>query len=101
MYAKGSTYLIVKGVEKWGGWVLSGFTTRKTKPSVGRDEIAIKLELKLPAALFQKPLLAASIDIDGDVPVMDISSETVQTIEEVIRAQSGLDVQLSVVSPDD
>ncbi len=99
-YAEGTTYLIVKA-RKHYGWELTGFRTRKTKPDVARDEVAIKLQLRLPTALFVKPTLGAQIRVDGDVPEIDLSPETVETIQDVIRSQSGLDVQLSIIEPDD
>ena len=99
-YATGTTYLIVSG-RKGYGWELGGFRTRKTKPDLARDEVAIKLELKLPAALFEKPTLGAAITVEGDVPTIDLSPETVETIQDVIRSTSGLDVQLTVVPPDE
>lgn len=103
-YAEGETYLIIQGVRARfgprGAYTLQGFTTRKTKPDVARDEIALKLKVRLPAALFEKPLLSASITVDGEVPQMDLSPETVNTIEDLIRSQSGLDVQLTVIDPE-
>jgi len=55
-YAKGSTHLVIKGTKnRWGAWFLGGFHTRKTKPDVARDEIALSLSLKLQAALFKTP----------------------------------------------
>ncbi len=99
-YAEGTTYLIVRA-KKGYGWELIDFRTRKTKPAVERDEVAIKIKLKLPTALFVKPTLGASITVEGDVPVIDLSPETVETIQDVIRSQAGLDVQLTVLQPDE
>lgn len=104
LYAEGETYLVVTAKQnrygQRGSMTLQSFTTRKTKPDVGRDEIAIKLKLKLPASLFVRPTLAAEIGIEGDVPTIDLSPETVTSIQDVIRAQSGLDIELTVVDPE-
>lgn len=100
-YAEGSTYLVMKAVQRYGSWVLCGFRTLKTKPAVERDEIALKLELKLPAALFEKPTLSATINVDADVPMLELSPETIHTIEDLIRSTAGLDVQLTVVNSDE
>ena len=99
-YAEGSTYLVIKGKRQYNSWQLQGFRTLKTKPDVARDEIALKLNLKLPAALFEKPTLSASINVDADVPMLELSPETIHTIEDLIRSTAGLDVQLSVVDPE-
>lgn len=102
-YATGETYLVMSAKKAYGysgALELYAFRTLKTKPDVGRDEIAIKLKLKLPASLFIRPTLSAEIGIEGDVPTIDLSPETVSSIQDVIRAQSGLDIQLRVVEPD-
>ena len=103
-YAEGSTYLIIKGTPcKYGPrgtYSLSGFQTRKKKPDVAADEVAVKLDLKLPAALFDKPLLSAKINVDGEVPAIELDSETVDNIENLLRSTTGLDVEISVVEPD-
>lgn len=104
-YAEGETYLIVSAKQSpygpRGRMTLQSFYTRKTKPDVARDEIAIKLKLRLPASLFVRPVLAAEIGIEGDVPTIDLSPETVSSIQDVIRAQSGLDIQLTVVGKEE
>ena len=99
-YVKGSCYLIVCGVNRgsnaYPAWELSGFTARKNKPAVDANEVAIKISLSLPVALFKKPTLEASIGIEGDVPVIDLTPETVSTIEDVIRSETDLNVRLEV-----
>lgn len=98
-YAVGETYLVVQGKKgHYRDWALQGFRCLKTKPDLARDEVAIKVSLRLPAALFEKPLLAASIAVDGDVPAIELEQKTIDTIQDVIRAQSGLDIKLEVVS---
>jgi hypothetical protein len=67
---------------------------------VGTDGIPHAQDLKLPAALFEKPTLGAQIKVDGEVPSIDLSPETVETIENVIRSTAGLDVELKIVEPD-
>ena len=99
-YADGEAYLVISAVEnRWGDWSLQGFHTRKTKPSVDSNQVALKLSLRLPVALFEKPLLAAAIRVEGDVPSIEVTPETVSTIQDVIRSTAGLDVELTVVEP--
>ena len=100
-YVKGECYLLVGAKKNWRQWEMQGFTVRKTKPDVGRDQIAMKISLRLPVALFEKPTLAATIDVDGEVPVLEIEPETIHTVQDLIRAQTGLDVELRVIEPED
>lgn len=96
----GETYIVVRGSRGQYGWKLSGFKTVKNKPAVDSDEIAIKVKLSLPVALFEKPTLAANIAVEGDVPVLELDAETVEAVQNVIRSTTGLDVELRVVDPD-
>ena len=104
-YAEGETYLVMKAVPgrygPRGSMTLQSFTTRKTKPAVDSDEIAVKLSIRLPAALFVRPTLAASIGIEGDVPTIDLSPDTVTTIEDIIKTETDLDIEIRVVPPDE
>ena len=103
--AHGSIYLIVQGRNSgsvsYPNWVLQSFKVLKQKPDLARDEIAIKVKLALPVALFEKPQLQANIEIEGDVPVIDLSPETIQNVQDVLKAEAGLDVCLTVVNHDD
>lgn len=100
--AQGEAYLVLRGVPpRYAGydWALRFERVVSKKPAVGRDEIALQLRIRVPAALFEKPTLGATISVNGDVPQMDLTPETVTTVQDLIRAQTGLDVQLTVVKP--
>lgn len=69
---------------------------RKNKPSTKQDEIAVKVSLDIPDALFEKPTLqiAAAVPEDsGHGPV--ITTEVADNLAEVIRQQTGLQVHIS------
>lgn len=104
-YVEGYCYLILRGCNTgsrvYPNWVLGSFNVRKSKPNVASNEVALKLSLKLPVALFEKPLLAATINIDADVPMIDLSPETITNIQDLIRSTAGLDVELTILSPED
>lgn len=102
VYAEGQAHLVVRGTKSrhGTGWVLNFVKVTTRKPELQSDEIAILLRLKLPAALFEKPLLTASISVEGDVPAFELDAVTKATIEDVLRSTAGLDVQLSLVKPE-
>lgn len=79
-------------------------TTKITKnpPSLNHDEICLQLNLDIPNKLFKKPLLTADIKIpDGAVSSPTINATVIENIEEEIRKQVGVHVQLTVVSPEE
>lgn len=98
-YAVGEAYLIIKGIKGNWGWQAKITEIRKNKPAVGSDEIAMLVHVKLPAALFEKPLLSAKVTVDADVPAIEFSEQTVSELRNVIRSATGLDVQLTVIPP--
>lgn len=90
------SYLVVKP-KNWSG--LSARLTSKV-PALGKDEVAIKLDVVVPDALFKRPQLRASVTIPESVvsaPV--ISAEVLDNIQEILTQQTGLDIKVSVVEP--
>jgi len=76
--------------------------TRKTKPSLDWNEVAIKLNLELPDALFQKPHLEASVVIPQEAAVNDIlTANVVANTKEAIESATGLKFVVSVVKEEE
>ena len=94
-------YVIV-GVKLRGegknAWVRGRPTVRvsKTKPSVAGNEVPVRIELRLPIALFQKPDLEAIITIPEEKTQFIITPEVQQNIADAIRAQTGMEISLRV-----
>jgi len=68
---------------------------KKNKPSVGADEVAVKVRVELPAVLFQTPQLEAKITVPDDSvtpPVLDL--EVRDNIEQMLIEQTGFDIRL-------
>lgn len=70
-----------------------------TAPSLRPDEIAVKLELKVPRALFTRPALQAQIVIAADKAPTIITAAVKDNIAEIVRQQTGLSITL--VEPKD
>lgn len=69
-------------------------------PALSKDEIAIKLNISVPDALFTRPQLQASVVIPEDAvtkPVLD--AQVLDNVREVIEQQTGMDVRVSLVEP--
>lgn len=63
------------------------------KPATGPNEVAIRLELELPAGLFTRPTLTAKVAIEGDAVPKEITAEALAGVEDCIRA-AGFDVRV-------
>jgi hypothetical protein len=71
----------------------------KGKPSLTRNEVAVKIELSLPRSLFVKPALEARIKVaDGDTQPPVIELEVQDTVEAILRDRTGFDVR--IIQPD-
>lgn len=69
--------------------------TRQTPP-LAPGERSVKLQLKVPRALFRTPSLMASITIPPDTAPPEITAETVSAVENALRAGTGLDFCITV-----
>lgn len=66
-------------------------------PRLGPSEIAIRIQLKLPRALFTRPLLNAEIEIPAAaVTPTKIETEVVNGIAKAIKDATGLAAHLTV-----
>lgn len=70
----------------------------KGKPGVDWNEIAMRLEINLPDALFSKPALEAVVTIPESVVMTPtIQSETVLNVQSAIETATGMEVRISLV----
>lgn len=83
-------YMVVnsRGAVKW----------KKYNPSLRFDEVAISTKLILPAALFKKPLIQATITIPPDAASpQEITAIVVEDAKQAISQATGLMVEIKVV----
>lgn len=79
------------------GWVI--FSRRRLlrvtmkPPALEAQEKAIRITLVVPATLFQEPVLAAQITLDGDLP-LELKDETVATLKQALLDIPHLHVDL-------
>ena len=87
----------IKAVKRYQGWQRSSITTSIAKPSTKPNEVAIKITLVLPDALFEKPQLTARIEIPNDaVTQPNLSADVQDNIAEALSEQLGINVSISV-----
>jgi hypothetical protein len=73
----------------------------KAKPALRANEVAIRLNVELPIALFRQPDLVAKIEVPAERVPFVIAPEVQENIAEQIRAQTGFTVRLDVAAPGD
>ena len=69
--------------------------TRKTKPALQWDEIAIKLNLEVPDQLFQRPTIEASVKVN-ELPNNAYDPELIINSIKEIENQTGAKINLTV-----
>lgn len=95
----------------WDGWlavkvnnpdsVMHKTSARLTKgkPKLGTKEVAVKVNVVLPAALFKKPILEAQIIIPPDaVEVPVIEADVFDEISDELKGRTGCDVRVIAFS---
>lgn len=74
--------------------------TRKTKPALDWDEIAIKINLDIPKELFERPSIEATLEVK-DVPNNAYRPDIVIQTADLIEQQTGAKISFTVVPPED
>lgn len=93
----GDLYLIARPK----GWSGLSFALKSRKPA-SVCGVPIKVSVSLPDALFERPQFQAKVRVDPKrVSQSVIEAEVVNNIEETIRAQTGMDLKIEVVSEGD
>ena len=68
------------------------------QPSLAANEISVKLQIKIPDALFKKPRLEAKIEIPEEAVGPDmIDSHVVENVQEAIKSVTGLEFHIDVI----
>lgn len=91
-------YLIVGAKVRENGSAIGTPAARitKHKPALDTNEVAIKLCVSVPSALFMKPQLSASIIVPEESIPYEITPVVQDNIAEAIRNVTGLSVAISV-----
>ena len=69
-------------------------------PATHIDEVAIRVNVSLPAALFERPELSINIAVDADVPRVEIDADTLDNLTERMQEVLGLPVRVTCDLPD-
>lgn len=91
-------YLALSESSRWPN--LSARLTQK-RPALRSGEIAMELNVSVPAALFRRPTLSASISIPDNLPEPSISAEVQDGIAAALSEQLGVQVHLTVQGADE
>lgn len=66
------------------------------------NEISILLNIDLPDKLFAKPVLEASITVpENAIKMKSISDETINNVQEMIKENIGIELNISVIPQED
>lgn len=88
-------YIVIK---KRGAYRYSSRMTKGT-PALDRNEIAVKVSLEIPDAIFNRPALTATIKVPEDaVGKPEIEAEVIDNVQDLIKQNTGFDVKLEVVN---
>lgn len=78
------------------------FRVTKTRPGLDHNEIAVKINLELPDALFTKPTLEAKVVVsEKAVSQPVIEADVIDNVEQIIKDQTGFNVKLAVVTEEE
>ncbi len=68
-------------------------TIKAKKPNAAAGEVVLALDVNVPDALFERPVLRAKIEVP-DLPTANISTEVMAGISKAISDQLGIRVEI-------
>lgn len=87
-------YLVVSKKNRWSTRVRLSINSPRMEP----NEVAVKMKLELPDALFDKPQLQAKVSIpESSVSPQVIDATVIDNIQDAIKSVTGLEIKVSVV----
>ena len=98
-----STFYLALSKKKVGRYTSSELIGRLSinPPALARGEIAMKLSVEVPSALFEIPALRASVRIPEDaVSPATIDATVIDNVQEILSERTGLDVVVSLSGGD-
>lgn len=69
---------------------------RKTKPDLKWNEIAIKVNLKVPKELFERPQIEATIKVD-EIPNTAFKPDLIINTKDLIEQQTGAKIDFKIL----
>lgn len=93
-------WLVISAHRTRYSWKAMSYKSRlaEREPSLAGNEVAVKIKLELPEALFKRPKLVANLEIPQEaVPKTEITTEVTTNIEKIIKETTGLEMRLSIV----
>lgn len=95
-----SVWIKIKAKKSYNHWSCGPVSSSKSKPTTGKDEVAIKLNIEIPNGFFEKPQIEAKITIPkGDVNKPVISAEVEDNVAQLLTEQLGVNVHISAENP--
>lgn len=93
---KTEIWLKIAGKKNHHWWGIGTVSAFKTKPSIRGSEIALKVVLELPDAIFEIPQYEAKISVpDSIIPGSVVNAEVADNIAAVLSQQLGINVHVS------
>ena len=70
----------------------------RTQSSINWNEISIKLSIKLPDKLFDRPVLSANVTIPKEAAEpIEITTEVIENCKKAIKQTTDLEMNISVI----
>lgn len=90
-------FIITPSSDRWREPTVK-LVTKTTGVNIAGNAVVMKINLKLPEALFKKPQLEATIMVNSDqISKPLISADVMDNIKEVLKKQTSADVEIRII----
>jgi hypothetical protein len=93
-------YLVVSARKRYTYWEPGATRVTKKKPSLASNEVAIHVNLDIPTALFEKPVLTFTATLPNVSGSFDLTPKVQANIADYIRQQTGMTVEIKAPEPE-
>ena len=89
-------WIKVEGKKRYSSWVAGLVQAFKTKPDTKENEIAVKLTLEIPDAIFEEPVFEANIKLPAVVRNLPERTEIARNVSAALSKELGYKVKIEI-----
>jgi len=94
-------WLKIAGKKWYSGWTIGAVSAYKSRPETKVNEIALKVTLDLPDAIFATPQYEAKISVPEGSTNPVVNADVADNIADILSEQLGISVHVTTQSEDD
>lgn len=93
---KASVWLKIEAKKKYGTWAQGHISAFKTKPTTSDNEVAFKIEIEIPDAIFEEPVYEVKLKLPDVTKKFPEISEVKSHLQAELTKKMGFRVKIDM-----